>query len=133
MRPAPVRSPALRAILLIWLIVAVSITHYYALFAHAHSQMLAAFIDRPDLVFHAAAFALTALPAFLLWRPASAIAMGLVALAGAIELSQLALSDRDASMIDLGASGVGIVLGAMAAMLLAELGARYSAALTKVD
>jgi VanZ family protein len=132
-RPAPIRSRSLRAILLIWLIVAVSITHYYALFAHAHSYLLAALVDRPDFVFHLVAFALMALPAFLLWRPVSTVAVGLVALAGAIELSQMMIPDREASLADLGASGAGIVLGALAAMLVSDLGVWFSGALTKVD
>lgn len=133
MRPTPVSSPALRATLLVWLIMAVSLTNYYALFAQAHSQTLNALFDRPDLVFHLAAFASMALPAFLLWQSTSMVAIGLVALAGAIELMQFGLPGREASLLDLGADGVGIMLGALAAILVSNLGLRYAGALTKVD
>ena len=133
MRPTPVRSRALHTMLLVWLIAAVAITLYYALFAHAHSSLLASLFDRPDVVFHLVAFVAMALPAFLLWGSMWKVVMGLVALAGAIELLQMTLRDREASFADLGAGSAGIVLGSLAAILVSYLGLRHSGALTKVD
>jgi len=133
LRLAPVRSPVLRTILLVWLIIAVSLTHYYALFAQPHSWLLPAIISRPDLVFHLVAFEALALPAFLLWRPAVAVAAGLVALAGMIELLQVAMPEREASFADLAAGGAGIALGALTAIVVLELGVRWAGAFAEAD
>jgi hypothetical protein len=119
--------------LLVWLIAAVSLTLYYALFAQAHIQTLDAFFDRTDLVLHLLAFVAMALPAFLLWGSMWKVVMGLVALAGAIELLQMTNTLREASLADLGADGAGIMLGALAAILVSSLGSWFSGTLIKVE
>lgn len=132
-RLTPVRSRGLRAMLLFWLIIAVLLTHYYALIAQPHSPLLSAIISRPDLVFHLVAFAAMALPAFLLWRPAAAVAMGFVVLAGMIELLQVAVPKREASFADFATSGAGILPGALAAIVMLEISVRRAGALAEID
>ena len=133
MRPTRVASATLRALLFVWLIAAISITLYYALFVQAHIQALDALFDRTDLVLHLAAFVSVALPAFLLWGSMWKVVMGLVAFAGAIELTQMVLPDREASVADLGANGAGIMLGALAAILVSDLGSWFSGDLSNVE
>jgi VanZ family protein len=108
-------------------------TLYYALFAEIHVQTLAALFDRTDLVLHVAAFSAIALPAFLFWRSTLKVLVGLVALAGTIEILQMMLPGRDASLVDLGASGTGILLGALMAIPVSNLTLRLSGAAAKVD
>ena len=106
--------PAKILMVCLWAMIAVSTSFiiHFGLFSKPPLSWLLSGLSRFDLVLHAIAFACLAVPAFMLFRSTYRIAVSIFALGAGLELVQWIATSREASVPDLAANGLGIVLAA---------------------
>lgn len=89
---------------------------WFGLFGEQAQTQLQGFMGIDDLAMHLVAFLAASTTAFIIWTPPQpAVFLGLAA--GGIEIAQIFLPDRQPSLLDLAASGLGIFAGAITYLL----------------
>lgn len=85
---------------------------WFGLFGDQAQTQLQGFMGIDDLALHMFAFLVASTTAFIIWAPPQTLVfLGLAA--GGIELAQMFLPDRQPSLLDFSASGLGIAAGAV--------------------
>jgi VanZ family protein len=102
--------PPARFRLLVWLLLALEALLVLSLALGPGQRALIDLTGHSDFALHLLAFGLASSLAGSLW-PAAPVALGLAACVVLIEAVQLAIAEREASLIDLLAGSIGIALG----------------------
>ncbi|MBB6469927.1 VanZ family protein [Aminobacter lissarensis] len=94
---------------------------WFALFGEQAQAQLQGWMGINDLAMHMIAFLIASTTAFIIWSPQQP-ALFLILAAGGIEIAQLFLPDRQPSLVDFTASGLGIVAGVITYLVWRRLG-----------
>lgn len=109
----PIEMPAvLRRSMVVLFWSGAALTTYFATIAIFDFPKGAVFHLRADHVMHMAAFTYLSIFGLLLWAPAAAVSGLLLLSGGTIEIVQMVISGRSASLSDFGASAMGVAIGA---------------------
>lgn len=100
------------------IIVSLSLIIHFGLFSKPPKSPLMHELSRFDLVLHCLAFASISIPAFILFQPMIRVGLGIFFLGVGLELVQWASMSREASVPDVAANALGIVIAAVIVWML---------------
>lgn len=106
------------ACLWVMIIMNLSLIIHFGLFSRPPLSSLLHQMSRFDLILHSMAFAGLATPAFMLFQSMIRAGLGIFVLGIGLELAQWTTTSREASIADLAANGLGIVLAALFVVML---------------